>query len=193
MTITKAELDDAVAGQTIVSRYLDTVAAHPDQVAIRAKSDDDSYVEWTYAEHAEHVAGAAAHLRSLGVAPGDRVVLMMRNVPDFHIIDLAVAALGATRISIYNSSSPEQVAYLTGHCKAKLAIVEDDGFEERFTKVRDELPQLETIVNLSHDGVADEMFTRRPRSTWPPRWATPRPTRWPRSSTRRAPPARPRA
>ena len=48
--------------------------------------------------------------RRLGVGPGDRVVLMMRNVPDFHFIDLGVAALGATPISIYNSSSPEQVA-----------------------------------------------------------------------------------
>jgi long-chain acyl-CoA synthetase len=156
--ITKAELDAAVAGQTIVSRYLDTVATHPDQVAIRAKQADDSYLEWTYAEHARLVAGAAAHLRSLGVEPGDRVVLMLRNVPDFHFIDLGIAALGATSISIYNSSSPEQVAYLAGHCKAKVAIVENDGFEERFGKVREELPELATIVNLSLDGATERMY-----------------------------------
>lgn len=158
MQITKAELDAAVAGQTIVSRYLDTVAAHPDQVAVRAKQDDDSYVEWTYADHAKQVASAAAHLRSLGVAPGDRVVLMIRNVPDFHFIDLGIAALGATSISIYNSSSPEQVAYLTGHCKAKVAIVEDDGFQERFDKVRDELPLLETVINLAKAGAREQMY-----------------------------------
>ena len=34
--------------------------------------------------------------QGLGVGPGDRVVLMMRNVPAFHFIDLGVAALGAT-------------------------------------------------------------------------------------------------
>jgi long-chain acyl-CoA synthetase len=158
LQITKAELDAAVAGQTIVSRYLDTVANHPDQVAIRAKQADESYLEWTYAEHARLVAGAAAHLRSLGVGPGDRVVLMLRNVPDFHFIDLGITALGATAISIYNSSSPEQVAYLAGHCKAKVAIVENDGFEERFGKVREELPRLETIVNLSHDGATERMY-----------------------------------
>ena len=50
------------------------------------------------------------------------------------------------------------MAYLAGHCGAKLAIVEDDGFEERFQKVRDELPDLERIVNLSDDGVAEELF-----------------------------------
>jgi long-chain acyl-CoA synthetase len=156
--ITKAELDQAVQGQTIVSRYLQTVRQHPEQVALRTKQPDDSYVEWTYQDHADHVAGAAAQLRSLGVGPGDRVVLMMRNVPDFHFIDLGIAALGATSISIYNSSSPEQVAYLTGHCKAQLAIVEDDAFEERFLQVRDELPDLTTIVNLSNDGIVEQMF-----------------------------------
>jgi long-chain acyl-CoA synthetase len=156
--ITRDELDRAVEGQTIISRFLDTVAAHPDQVALRAKQDDGSYTEWTYADHAERVAGAAAYLKDQGVGAGDRVVLMMRNVPDFHFVDLGIAALGATAISIYNSSSPEQVSYLAAHCKAKLAIVEDDGFEERFLKVRGELPDLGTIVNLGHEGTTEEVF-----------------------------------
>ncbi len=156
--ITKAELDQAVEGQTILDRFLETVRAHPQQVALRAKQPDGSYAAWTYAQYAERVAAAASHLKSLGVGAGDRVVLMMRNIPEFHFVDLGIAALGATSISIYNSSSPEQVGYLTGHCKARLALVEDDGFEERFLKVREELPALETIVNLSRDGVREELF-----------------------------------
>ncbi len=162
MEITQAQLDTAVAGQTIVSRYLDTVAAHPGQVALREKQADDSYRAWTYAEHAARVAAAAAHLRSRGVGPGDRVVLMMRNISDFHFVDLGAAVLGATSISIYNSSSPEQVEYLVGHCGAQLAVVEDDGFEQRFTKVRDQLPKLHTILNLSQDGVRDELYGAAP-------------------------------
>src|SRR5688572_22720910 len=156
--ITRDELDRAVEGQTIISRFLDTIREHPDQVGLRAKQPDDAYVEWTYAQYGERVASAAAYLQRLGVGPGDRVVLMMRNVPSFHFVDLGIAALGATAISIYNSSSPEQVAYLAGHCKAKLAVVEDDGFEERFLKVREELPGLQTIVNLGDDGVADDVW-----------------------------------
>ena len=123
--ITKAELDRDVEGQTVVSRFLETVKAHPDQVALRSKQANESWAQWTYAKQAEQVAAAAARLRSLGVGPGDRVLLMMRNIPEFHFVDLAVASLGATSISLYNSSSPDQVAYLAGHCKARLAVVED--------------------------------------------------------------------
>ena len=160
--ITKAELDQAVAGQTIMSRFLETVAAHPTQVALRAKQADGAYAQWTYADYAARVASAAAHLRSLGIGPGDRVVLMMRNIPEFHFIDLGIAALGATPISIYNSSSPEQVAYLTGHCNARVALVENDAFEGRFLKVRDDLPALEMIVNLSQPGGPEQLFESTP-------------------------------
>ena len=99
-------------------------------------------VEWTYADYADHVAGAAAYLQGLGVGPGDRVVLMMRNVPAFHFLDLGVAALGATADLDLQLARPSRSSYLAGHCEAKLALVEDDGFEERFLKVRDELPEL---------------------------------------------------
>ena len=149
-------IDEKVAGQTVASRWLDTVAAHPDLVALRAK-DGDAWVEVTFAELAERVARTTAGLRALGVGAGDRVVLMMRNIPEFHVVDLAVVFCGATPISIYNSSSAEQVAYLAGHSGARVAICEDVGFAERFAVVRDQLPSLDHVVVL-HDpeGVAGD-------------------------------------
>jgi long-chain acyl-CoA synthetase len=51
-------------------------------------------------------------------------------------------------VSIYNSSAPEQIDYLVNDCKAKVAVVEDAGFLERFTKVRDSLTTLDHIVLL---------------------------------------------
>ncbi|MEI2651622.1 MAG: AMP-binding protein [Microthrixaceae bacterium] len=60
--------------------------------------------------------------------------------------DLAVLLCGATPVSIYNSSSPDQIAYLAGHCEAKLGIIEDAGFLARFTEVADQLPDLTTLV-----------------------------------------------
>jgi long-chain acyl-CoA synthetase len=96
----------------------------------------------------------------MGVGKGDRVVLMMRNIPAFHWLDLAVLFCGATPVSIYNSSAPEQVQYLVSHCAAKVAIVENGGFLDKFLAVRDELPSLEHVLVLNPpadlpDGVQD--------------------------------------
>jgi long-chain acyl-CoA synthetase len=156
--ITRAELDEAIEGQTLATRFLEIVGQHGEIVALRSKRADGGFDEWTYADYARKVAAAAAHLRSLGVQPGERVVLMMRNIPQFHFLDLAVVFLGATPISIYNSSSPDQVAYLAGHCKAVLAIVEDAEFAARFTKVQDQLPELRQVLDLSEPAVAEALF-----------------------------------
>jgi long-chain acyl-CoA synthetase len=71
---------------------------------------------------------------------------MMRNIYEFHVADLAVLLCGATPVSIYNSSSPDQIAYLVGHCEATVGIIEDAGFLARFTEVADQLPDLKQLV-----------------------------------------------
>src|SRR5437868_5546776 len=86
---------------------------------------------------------------------------MLRNRPEFHVTDMAVLLAGATPISIYNSSSPDQIQYLTSHSDAVVAIVEDVDFLERFLKVRPELPALRTVVVLDDpDGLAPEDVVR---------------------------------
>jgi long-chain acyl-CoA synthetase len=151
---TSADLAALVEGQTVTSRFLETVRARPDGVALRW-IDGDTWGEWTFADYAERACRLATGLADLGLEPGERVVLMMRNRPEFHVADMAVMLAGGTPISIYNSSAPEQVQYLAGHCHAKIALVEDVGFLERILKVRSELPDLaEVAVIEDPDGLA---------------------------------------
>jgi len=149
-TVTNAELLARVDGRNVCTEFLKTVDALADQIGVRSMNDAGGWTEFTFAQWADQTARVAAGLAAMGVGPGDRVVMMLRNIPEFHIADFAVLFLGATPVSIYNSSSAEQVAYLAGHCGAKLAIVEDAGFLQRFVDSRDQLPALEKIVIL-HD------------------------------------------
>jgi long-chain acyl-CoA synthetase len=143
--VTSEEIAAAVAGHTVATRFRDTVAAHPDRVALRWKTED-GWATWTWAEYADRACRFAGALRELGVVRGERVVLMMRNRPEFHVADVATLLLGATPVSIYNSSAPEQVCFLARHCDAVAGLVEDVGYLERMLAVRGELPRLEHLA-----------------------------------------------
>jgi long-chain acyl-CoA synthetase len=137
---------------------------HPDIPAFRLLSPDalpDGDGEtWTWRDYADRASHFAGGLRGLGVGPGDRVVLMLRNRVEFHVADLATLLLGATPISIYNSSSPEQISYLVSHCEAVVAVTEEGDFVERFLSA--DTPTLRSVVvvganptgTMSYDDVA---------------------------------------
>ncbi len=157
MTLTSKEEIDALAeGKTVPTAFLETVAAYGDLVALRWKEEDDSWGETTYTEFADQVARAAAGLSAMGLGRGDRLMLMIRNMPEFHVLDTAALFVGATPVSIYNSSSPEQIEYLSNDAGAKMAIVEDRGFYELFSKVRQSMPALDKLGVIRTDG--DDSF-----------------------------------
>ncbi|MEO6988630.1 MAG: AMP-dependent synthetase/ligase [Aquihabitans sp.] len=157
---------DRVAGETVARKFLETVERNPDVVALR-NPDGDGWVEWTWADYAEKTARAAAGLRKLGVKPGDRIVLMMRNCIEFYALDMAALMLGATPVSIYNSSAPDQIEYLVGHCSASVGIVGDDSFLAGFEPVRGALPSLKSIGvvtagDRAHDFTFAELLDNEP-------------------------------
>src|SRR5438128_361047 len=98
-----------------------TAASHPEIVAVR--TPDDS-VSLTFAELLARVDAVAGGLAGLGVSRGDTVAIMLTNRPEFHIVDLAAAMLGATPFSIYVTYPAEEIVYLCTDAASKVAIVE---------------------------------------------------------------------
>src|SRR5438034_10572284 len=103
-------LAEQTRGQTVPSRFLQTVRSRPDAVALRAR-DGDGWQESTFAEYAEDACRVAAGLQELGVGRGDRVALMMRNRPEFFVADMAALLGGTTQVSISNPSPPQPVQH----------------------------------------------------------------------------------
>ena len=162
-----AELDAQVAGQTVPRSFLTLASERPDFPLLHSMKEGGGWNSWTTSEVRALTADVAAGLLADGVATGERVLLMMRNRPDFHWLDLGAQFVRATPVSIYNSSSPEEIQYLAGHAEARIAVVEDESFLTRLLKVRDELPRLEKIYVIDPpdgvlpDGVApaDELLS----------------------------------
>jgi long-subunit acyl-CoA synthetase (AMP-forming) len=124
-TRTTTSLDEAFAAalqaRTMCEAFQVTAAARPDQVALRTA---DGGVSLTYAEAADRVRRLAAGLTGLGVERGDTVGLMLTNRPEFNVADAAAMHLGAVPFSIYNTSAPEQIAYMFRDAGNRVVITE---------------------------------------------------------------------
>ncbi|HEY5152004.1 MAG TPA: long-chain fatty acid--CoA ligase, partial [Mycobacterium sp.] len=66
----------------------------------------------------------AAGLAALGVERGHTVGLMLRNRPEFHLVDTAVMHLGAIPFSIYTTSPPNQIQYLFTNAENTIVVTE---------------------------------------------------------------------
>ncbi len=152
---TIAEIDARVAGQTVPKQFVKMLADKPGLALLKSARAEGGWNTWTVADVAELAAQAAAGWLAHGVHPGERVLLMMRNRPDFHWLDLGAQFARATPVSIYNSSSPEEIQYLAEHAEARVAIVENDAFLQRLLQVRDELPMLTKIFVIDPPSTAD--------------------------------------
>ncbi|GEM30986.1 fatty-acid--CoA ligase [Nocardia neocaledoniensis NBRC 108232] len=112
-----------------ISQSIDTVCAafqltktvDPGAVAIRTPQD---VISVTWHEYDRRVRAVAEGLHAYGVRPGDVVAMMMRNRPEFAWIDCGAMHLGATTLSVYNTSAPEQLAYVLEHSGAQVLLCE---------------------------------------------------------------------
>ena len=126
-----ARLDRLVSTRTVPAEFLDTARTHLDRIALRWK-EGTSWRELTWGEYRDRVAHVAGGLLRRGVQPGDRVLLLLPNRPEFHITDMAVMSIGATPVSLYLTASPEQIDHIVDNTAARLAIVHDAALLDRF-------------------------------------------------------------
>ncbi len=76
----------------------------------------------SYRQLAEAVRSTSAALRSLGVAPGDRVAILSENMPNWAVAYLAVTTMGAVVVPILPDFSESEVANILQHAGASIVF-----------------------------------------------------------------------
>jgi long-chain acyl-CoA synthetase len=155
---TSAELHGRIVGQNLPKRFLANVERNGSIEVLNWKNSAGDWESKTLAEMADDTARLTAALQDLGVGAGDTVVMMIRNRQEFHALDIAILFCGATPVSIYNSSAPDQIQYLINDCGAKVAILEDADFLARFDAVREKIPTIKHTVLIEAEGAADNIL-----------------------------------
>ncbi len=148
---TAAPATDPAIGPTIVHRFVDQVARHGDRVALRHRTHA-GWATLTWREYGEAVTEVATGLAGLGIGPGDRVAILSDNRPEWHITDVAVLALGAVTVPLYQTSAPAQVVHALNDSGATVIVVDGEVQLAKVTGVRSQTPELRTVVALDAAG-----------------------------------------
>ncbi|MET7638824.1 AMP-dependent synthetase/ligase [Streptomyces sp. NPDC005438] len=110
-----------------------------------ARKRDDAWVDVTAGEFLAEVNEVAKGLIASGVRAGDRVALMSRTRYEWTLLDFAIWSAGAVTVPVYETSSPEQIAWILGDSQAVAAVVETEAHREAVESVRDRLPELNDL------------------------------------------------
>ena len=116
------KLDDFDAYNSLVAMFLDRAVTRGDQPFLSAKHDG----EWraiSWRETAEQVCLLAHGLLRLGLEPGDRVILVSENRPEWCIADLAIMAAGLVTVPTYTTNTERDHLHILENSGAKAVIV----------------------------------------------------------------------
>jgi long-chain acyl-CoA synthetase len=91
------------------------------------------------------VDSVAASLGSLGVRKGDRVALMIQNIPHFSYAFYGIARAGAVAVPINVTYTADEVAHILADSEAR-AIIVAEPFMHALEGLRSTLPMLEHVI-----------------------------------------------
>ncbi len=132
----------ALDERTLCGAFQATAAERPDDVALRTEGDS---TRLTWAEYAARVAELAPGLAGLGLRRGEPLALMLRNRPEFNLVDTAAMHLGAVPFSIYNTAAPDQVRHVIDDSGARIVVTER-AFLNKALRAKDQCTTVEHVV-----------------------------------------------
>jgi long-chain acyl-CoA synthetase len=141
-------------GDTIPAIFWNAVAQRGTQVWLRQKHLG-LWRSWTWNQTADAVREIAAGLLSLGFAHRECASILSNTRLEWVWADLAVLTAGGVSNGIYPTDAPPQVHYLCEDSATRVLFVEDDEQLDKALQVRDQLPQLRTIVVFDMDGLRE--------------------------------------
>jgi long-chain acyl-CoA synthetase len=143
------------ADDNVVTALLANAARDPQRAALAYRSGD-RFVDVSTAELVTTVRELAAGLISLGLGPGSRVCVFMPARIEFTYLDYAIWAAGCATVTIYETSSADQVEWIAGDSGAVAMICGSQDQRVIVDAVAERLPEMRH-VHVVDDGAIAEL------------------------------------
>jgi long-chain acyl-CoA synthetase len=154
----RARIEGLIQGKTLIDSLADTVRARGDEPAYSDRhgaAEGESWRTLTWAQTREQALDVAAALIERGVRVGDTVAIMATNRVEHFVADMGAVHAAATPMSIYNTLSPDQVAYVAGEAEPTVVVLETADHVARWEKALAQTPSVHTVVVIDPDARPD--------------------------------------
>ncbi|MBK5265903.1 MAG: long-chain fatty acid--CoA ligase [Acidimicrobiia bacterium] len=125
---------------------------HPNRAAL-AYRDGEGFVDVSTKELADRVRRIAAGFMAAGIEKGDRICLFSSSRREFTEVDYAIWAAGCATVTIYETSSSEQVEWIVKDSGATAIVCENDRLVAVFNERAGTLGTVKHVYSIESGGL----------------------------------------
>ncbi len=133
--------------KTLSQLFLNTIKSYPKPDFMLYKKEG-KYIPISTGEWGDRVKYLALGLKDLGFQPGDKMILLSENSPEWVTSDFASLCLGGITVPIYNSLVPEQMKYIVDNSDAKFLVCSSPELWEKIEVIRNELVKVDHFITF---------------------------------------------
>ncbi|MGV8058054.1 MAG: AMP-binding protein [Smithellaceae bacterium] len=115
----------------------------------------------SYHQLNDYVNAAAHFLKQAGITKGDKVALMLPNIPEFVYCYFAAVKLGAVAVPLNTSSTAHELSYLLENSDAKVLITVDSS-RKRYEEIKNKLSCCKNLIIVDSGSPFQKALTQEP-------------------------------
>lgn len=151
---------EVVETDNIASKVFERAVLRPHQVIAERRGTVGHWEPVTSQEFVGHAKDLARGLYAMGIRRGESVAVLASTSYEWALLDIAILALGAITVPIYETDSAAQIAHIIKDAKVKLVITQTSQQAELVRSVKHR--SVDTIISIdraalriiSHEGHA---------------------------------------
>lgn len=137
----------------VLDRLAHHVRTRPSDPALLARTASGDFMPISWQKYQEQARLVAAACIALGLPVGGVVAIVGESRAEWVLAAVGTLSAGGITAGIYQTSTPDQAAYIVRHSDAMLAVVENPAQWRKLRPFLAELPQLRRVVLM--EGAAE--------------------------------------
>jgi len=109
---------------------------------------------YTWKDYYLNVKHLALGLLALGFEPGDKVLIIGDNAPQWYYAELAAQANRGVSVGLFSELLPMEIKYVAENSEARFAVIEGQEQVDQLLQIKDALPRLKKIIYWNYKGLA---------------------------------------